>query len=236
MSRWTLLLALAVVACDPAPTPAAEAPTAPTAEPTPGVTEATADARKAPANAMELGALYSGIKEARDALDADKARTLMAEAMPLAAQDPTAKKAFQKLEAEIGALGKEVGPLDAKAWYTREAKPDSKAQLLVFWEVWCPHCRKHMPFLEETHTSWGSKGLEVIGLTRLTRGASEADARAFIKETGVTYAVGQLDGNALADKIAIRGVPAAAVVKAGVVVWRGHPNSLQDSTIEAILQ
>lgn len=235
MTRWTLPLLALAIACDPA-TPEAAAPTpeaATAADKAPESTAADADAK---ARAQELGKLYQSIKQDVAALNVDGARAKLEEALPRAAADPRAKNAFDTLAAEIGVIGTEVEAVQPTSWYTREARAESKAQLLVFWEVWCPHCRKHLPKLEETQATWGPKGLEVIGLTRLTRGATEADARAFVRESGLTYAIGQLPDNALSDDLAIRGVPAAALVKDGVVVWRGHPAGLPDSTLEAVLQ
>ncbi|MFT7518621.1 MAG: hypothetical protein ACI9MC_000753, partial [Kiritimatiellia bacterium] len=52
---------------------------------------------------------------------------------------------------------------------------------------------------------------------------------------GVTFPIGK-DGGELTKFYAVSGVPAAAVVKDGVVVWRGHPAKLDATMIEGWLR
>lgn len=136
-----------------------------------------------------------------------------------------------KLKAELDVIGKPMGPLNMDKWYQGETQmADSGTTLLVFWEVWCPHCKREVPKLETTHKEWGAKGLQVIGLTKQTRNITDEQVTSFMKDNAVTYPVGKEDGT-VSQYYNVSGIPAAAVVKDGKVVWRGHPGRITDDMI-----
>ena len=143
--------------------------------------------------------------------------------------------AGQRLLDQLNVVGKEIADIEVTEWYQGEAHlADSKATLLVFWEVWCPHCKREVPKLQETYTTYKDQGLGVIGLTKLTRGKTPEDVKAFMSETELGYPIGKESG-AMSDFFGVSGVPAAAVVKDGAVVWRGHPAQLTDDMIKGWL-
>ena len=72
--------------------------------------------------------------------------------------------------------------------------------------------------------------MDIVGLTRLTRDKSPEEVDAFLKENKVTYPVAKENGK-VAQHFAVSGIPAAALVKDGTIVWRGHPGRLSDETI-----
>ena len=74
----------------------------------------------------------------------------------------------------------------------------------------------------------------MVGLTKLTRGKSKEEAMSFLQEKNVTYPVAKESGD-LSKHFNVSGIPAAAVVKDGTIVWRGHPGSLDDGTLEGFL-
>ena len=111
------------------------------------------------------------------------------------------------------------------------AKP---VTLLAFWEAWCPHCQREVPELEATYKSLSPQGLQIVGLTKITKSATEEKVTEFIKEKGVTYPMAKETG-ALSEYFGVSGIPAAAVVKDGKVVWRGHPARLDEETLKAWL-
>ena len=55
-----------------------------------------------------------------------------------------------------------------------------------------------------------------------------------IREKGVTYPIGKEDGT-LTTRFAVKGIPAAALVRNGKVIWRGHPARLTDAQIKTFL-
>ena len=108
---------------------------------------------------------------------------------------------------------------------------NTKTTLLVFWDVWCPHCRREVPKIENIHNKLKDKGLQVLGLTKVNRSATDEKIEAFIKDNNLTYPIAKEDGS-LSQYFAVRGVPAAAVVKGDKVVWRGHPVRLTLKMLE----
>lgn len=144
-----------------------------------------------------------------------------------------------KLLSELEVVGKTIGTDwagNVEKWYQGEGKIDlsTGTTMVVFWEVWCPHCRNHMPEMVKTYDDWNSKGLNVVGITRITKSATEEKVVEFIKENKLNYPLAKENGN-LAREFGVGGIPAAAVVKDGKIVWRGHPARLSDDVIGKLL-
>ena len=57
----------------------------------------------------------------------------------------------------------------------------------------------------------------------------------FIAENKVTYPIAKEQGDEMSKAFNVSGIPAAAVVKNGTVVWRGHPARLDDAKISGWL-
>jgi thiol-disulfide isomerase/thioredoxin len=143
---------------------------------------------------------------------------------------PTAKPDRRALEAAV--VGRDAGALDVDRWVQGSATlDDADATVLVFMEPWCPHCRNEAPELQALYERWGDRGVNVVALTRMSRGTTDQQLDAFIGKAGATYPVAVVDQE-MADRFGVRGVPAAAVVSGGRVVWRGHPGRLHESVLE----
>ena len=146
-----------------------------------------------------------------------------------------AAKAAARLDSELAVIGKDAGALEVDKWFQGDlGSLDDGTTLLVFWEVWCPHCRNHMPEMVKTYDQWNSKGLNVVGLTRITKSATEEKVLEFMKENKLNYPIAKENGK-LAREFGVGGIPAAAVVKDGKIVWRGHPARLSDDVIGKLL-
>ena len=75
--------------------------------------------------------------------------------------------AMGRLCEEFAVVGAEAGELEVTQWYAGSADMNNgEATLLVFWELWCPHCRREVPKLQELHAQYAARGLNVIGLTQ----------------------------------------------------------------------
>ncbi len=140
-----------------------------------------------------------------------------------------AASSSRRMAGELAVIGRDAGDLAVEDWYVGNTSfTDGKATLVVFWETWCPHCRREVPKMQETWETYQSQGLNMVGLTRLTKTSTEEAAREFVSENSLTYPIGKEDGS-VADRFGVRGIPAAAVVKDGKIVWRGHPARITDA-------
>lgn len=208
--------------------PAARSAGAPTQAPPAGNPEEEAAA----------GKLVEDMQAAMAAGKVDEAKAKADELNSKYAGTTTAMRA-KKMTAELAVIGKAAPPqLNVEKWFQGEGKVDlasNKPTLVVFWEVWCPHCRKEMPEVESGFwKNYKDKGLQVVGLTRLTKGKTEDDVKKFIEENKLSFPIAKEKGD-MADYFAVSGIPAAAVVKGGKVVWRGHPGRLTDDLIKSWL-
>jgi len=166
-----------------------------------------------------------------------EAKTEMGSFMKKYAGTNTAKQA-SRLNRELSVIGKDA-PSDwgIDEWYQGESDVDlasDKTTLVVFWEIWCPHCKREVPKLQQLYTDLKGDGLQIVGLTKLTRSSTEEGVKAFMAEKEVSYPVAKENGSASA-WFGVSGIPAAAVVKNGKVIWRGHPARLSQDMLKGWL-
>ena len=173
---------------------------------------------------------------AAEALDYDTARAKLAE-LKSGYPDTRAAKAAGRLEDEFAVVGKAEIPLAVEAWLQGSLSDveGGEATLYVFWESWCPHCRRELPKLSETYDQFRDQGLAMVGLTKLTRDTTAEDAMAFVTDNDVGFPIAREEGDVMSAYYGVRGIPAAAMVKDGEVVWRGHPARLTDEMIRGWL-
>jgi thiol-disulfide isomerase/thioredoxin len=180
--------------------------------------------------------LYTQIQEMVGKGDIDGAKTKMTELSTNYGDTTTAKRA-QSLNAELSVVGKPAPPeLTVEKWFQGQGDVNiaKGATLVVFWESWCPHCKREVPKLEETYEKYKGKGFQIVGLTKVTKSSTEEKVQEFITEQKVTYPMAKETGT-MSDYFAVSGIPAAAVIKDGKVVWRGHPGRLTDEMINGWL-
>ena len=179
--------------------------------------------------------LFMELQQALSELNTEKAKDIHKVLVTEYAETEAGQYAGQ-MASELNVIGREAGQLDVSKWYAgKAAMDDGQATLLVFWEKWCPHCKREVPILEQTYQSYKDKGLNIVGLTKASRGISDEDVMAFINEKNLTYPTGKDDGT-LSDRFSIRGIPASVIIKDGKVVWRGHPGRISSAMIEKVLQ
>jgi thiol-disulfide isomerase/thioredoxin len=127
---------------------------------------------------------------------------------------------------------KDAGLSDVRRWYVGSEPRPAPVTMLLFAEEWCPHCRRETPKVQELATQWAGR-VQVVGLTKVNRSSTDESVTTWLTEAGVTFPFGKESG-ALSDHYAVKGVPAAAIVRDGVVVWRGHPARLDTATLEKL--
>ena len=113
---------------------------------------------------------------------------------------------------------------------------DSKGPtVLVFWETWCPHCRREVPKLQKLYDDYRGRGLQILGLSKLSRNTTEETIKSFIADNGLHFPMAK-EGGALSSHFGVGGIPAVAIVKDKKVVWRGHPARLSTDMLENWLE
>ena len=147
----------------------------------------------------------------------------------------TASRADRFLR-ELEVVGKDTTALVTTDWFVGDSAGfdvSSDAALIVFFETWCPHCRREMPELQETFERYQGR-MSVLGLTKVTRSSTDDKVREFVAEHELSYPVAKEDGS-MSEYYAVSGIPAAVIIKDGKVLWRGHPGQLDDDAIEGYL-
>ncbi len=127
----------------------------------------------------------------------------------------------------IGITAPEV-PLDAIWLQGGPVGLRTGTTLVVFWELWCPHCKREVPAISERVAG---HDVDVLLVTRLTRSSTAAASTDFLRDNGVPWPT-FIDEKSFTDAFSVSGIPAAALVKDGVVVWRDHPASLDDQILD----
>ncbi len=194
--------------------------------------------KPAPADPAKEEAANAVMKEATEAIKVNDFTTAKAKLSALKAEYPSTKagKAADRMFREVGLVGEPAAPIEVEKWLQGSATyADAPVTLLVFWEVWCPHCKREMPELAKRAADLKKKGVQVVGFTKITKSATEESANAFLKENNIAFPVGKEKDATMSTGFNVSGIPAAALVKEGKVIWRGHPGRLDDATIDKLI-
>lgn len=215
-----LLSLVALGATPPAPPP----PAVPAPE---GADEGAAEAA--------ARALLAQVNEARKRSDWVGARRLIADLQPFYPSTRAAESA-QRILTEIAIVGAPAPAVAVTAWFTRPGSlTDARTTVLVFWEEWCPHSQQEVPKLPGIRARHAAQGVQVIALTRVTRSSTDAAVRDFVARHGLdAIAVGKDSAGAIAAAYPVQGIPAAAAVRDGRVIWRGHPAMLTEEVVATL--
>ncbi len=145
-------------------------------------------------------------------------------------------KAAERVLKELNVVGKSAPPVSPTKWLQGSlAYADAPATLVVYFEVWCPHCKREVPQMAERAEALRAKGVQVLLVTRLTKSSTEDSTLAFLAENRVAFATLVDDHSTMSDGAAVSGIPAAALVRDGVIIWRGHPARLDDTLLDRVL-
>ena len=111
----------------------------------------------------------------------------------------------------------------------------SGTRVLVFWESWCPFSQRAMPKLDLAYQQYRNLGLEVVGLTQVSKTSTEAQVLEYIREHDISFPILRIDGD-LSKYFNQPGTPYIAVMHDGSLVWENYsaigttvPNMILDS-------
>ncbi|HVS17202.1 MAG TPA: TlpA disulfide reductase family protein [Planctomycetota bacterium] len=131
----------------------------------------------------------------------------------------------------------QYAPAIELAWLDGNAPTDlgslrGRVVLLEFWRTWCGPCRQQVAHLNELHERFEADGLVTVALSD-----EPADLqRSAAAELGIAYAMASSAGGGAEDLYGIRSVPRAFLIdRAGVLVWAGHPATLEEERVRSLL-
>ena len=151
-----------------------------------------------------------------------------------------AGKAHQKLEG-IELVGSQAPPLEVKEWIG-EAPPEGELYggnltLLSFWAIWCPHCKKNIPKIEEFLGAYAAKGMSVVGVTREKEGQGADKVREYVAGHPMDYPTAIDEEGKTSLGMAVKSIPCVVAVDSqGRIRWHGHPDYLSEKVIESLLK
>ena len=107
-----------------------------------------------------------------------------------------------------------------------------KAVLVNFWASWCVPCRAEAGALESACQKYKDRGVVFLGVNIQDK---EEDARAFMKEFGITYLNGRDASGKIAVDYGVWGIPETFFVDAQGRITYKHAGELKTPTITSKL-
>ncbi len=182
-------------------------------------------------------ALQALLLEAPPAADAPLPPALPARAEGGESQQeaaPAAKSAFPPIAGQVSAndlRGKKGPPIKVGQWLTSEPSTEGKVVMVEFWATWCGPCLRSIPHLNKLHDRHREK-MVIIGVSD----EDAATVRAFMQKTRFNYTVAIDQRRTIINAVKPRGIPHTIIMSPdGIVRWQGNPLSLEDRTVEQII-
>jgi peroxiredoxin len=102
-----------------------------------------------------------------------------------------------------------------------------KPLLLVFWNTWCPDCRRELPEINKLAEQFGPKGLQVLAVNTAIND-SESKTRAYWEKYGYVFPTGFDHYFEVGQAFSVRGVPTIFLIDAKGFVRYKHPRLPED--------
>ncbi|HND32385.1 MAG TPA: TlpA disulfide reductase family protein [Myxococcota bacterium] len=185
------------------------------------------EAAKQEVEAMQALLEARTLDDAGEGLAARAMYTRIVETWPTGRSAAVARRRVE----ELAILGKPAPTPQVARWLEGKAPEATPMQILVFWEVWCPHCQRELPELSARADALKSQGISVVAYTRLTKTSTAERVHEFYQTYDIRFPTALEQADAMSTAYVVSGIPAAAVVKDGVIIWRGHPARLTDELI-----
>lgn len=95
-----------------------------------------------------------------------------------------------------------------------------KVVLLNVWATWCHPCRTEIPELVALNKKYGSRGLEIIGVS-VDAASADSDVQGFVKEFAMDYTVWLDPEDIISTRFLLVGVPTTFLIdREGILRWR----------------
>jgi len=107
-----------------------------------------------------------------------------------------------------------------------------KAVLLNFWASWCVPCRAEARALESAWQKYKDRGVVFLGVSIQDK---EEDARAFMKEFGITYLNGRDSSGEIAVDYGVWGIPETFFIDPEGRITYKHAGEIRAQTVTAKL-
>ena len=192
-----------------------------------------------PTHPLAPRALYGLANTAWAEMDHGRAVELFHGLVLLYPEDGLAKRGRKNLAA-LATVGKPAPELVIGHWLTGETTLQAlrgQTVMVLFWNEWCPHCRRALPDVQAQAERFADRGYQVVTVTKHTKGQTDEKVMDFLQsqELGLRCAV-EPAGYTSTQDYGISGVPGAALVdRDGVVIWRNHPARLTDELLGELI-
>lgn len=97
--------------------------------------------------------------------------------------------------------------------------PDkSEILLIIFWEEWCPYCDKMMYKVENLYRQYRNYGIDMVGVTYLSKTSNLENCKTFIKEHGISFPIFKEDVKA-SRHFNVHSIPSIRLIYNGKLIW-----------------
>jgi cytochrome c biogenesis protein CcmG, thiol:disulfide interchange protein DsbE len=115
----------------------------------------------------------------------------------------------------------------------RLSEQRGRVVLVNFWASWCPPCHDEAPVLESAWRAYRDRGVVLVGVDVWD---SEADARAFLRQYGVTYPNGPDGSGEILIDSGVTGIPETYFVDREGQLVRRWIGPLSPRQVEAFIE
>ncbi|MCD4719187.1 MAG: TlpA family protein disulfide reductase [Desulfobacula sp.] len=150
-----------------------------------------------------------------------------------------AARTGRNLQTKLSVVGKPMpSNWGIDRWFSGENDINLESQgttLIVFWETWCVYCMEEAHEIQAIYEEYKKDGLQILGLTKMNKNSSPEKIEAFIKKKGIKYPIAKENGS-MTQYFKVSGIPAAALLNDGKIIWRDHPARLTDEMLKKYLK
>lgn len=104
--------------------------------------------------------------------------------------------------------------------------------LLVFWATWCGPCEAARPYFEKWQSTYGPKGLRVVGLTA----EPVADVTTWLTTHWLSYSIGVDADGEISASYMVPGTPTMVVIDRKGIVKALHVGATEVWALESVIQ